>query len=161
LATRPGTYNEGGADRFSSILQEQSALNSLFQLDFSGASYDKGPRIDGSGSLEEADASALIPTEDEEERMARFWALEEANAPKGWEDDKEIDYEELAEKAAEMSKGQKSVSQEPPSEFYTLTMNAAMLQSFYILASLVWLGCFTVLNLCKHVLADVREVLKF
>ena len=93
----------------------------LFQLDFSGASYDKGPRmpnIDGSRlAEEEADASALMPTEDEEERMARFWAMEEANAPKGWEDDKEIDYEELAEKAAAMGKGQKSASQEPPSEF--------------------------------------------
>ena len=37
------------------------------------------------------------PTEAEQERLALYWAMEEANAPRGWEDDKELDYTGLAE----------------------------------------------------------------
>ena len=36
-----------------------------------------------------------LPTEEEQERMAMFWAMEEVNAPKGWDDDKELDYSEV------------------------------------------------------------------
>lgn len=35
------------------------------------------------------------PTEEEQERMAMFWAMEEVNAPKGWDEDKELDYSEV------------------------------------------------------------------
>lgn len=44
------------------------------------------------------------PTEEEQESMARFWAMEEANSPKGWEDEEEIDYAEINKKSA-MNRG--------------------------------------------------------
>lgn len=68
------------------------------QLEITGASYDKGPSAES--RLEEGGAAAEFPTQDEEESMARFWAMEEANARGGWEDDQELDYEEMAKKAA-------------------------------------------------------------
>ncbi len=44
------------------------------------------------------------PTEDELESMAKFWATEEMNSSRGWEHEKEIDYEELYKKS-EMRRG--------------------------------------------------------
>ena len=38
------------------------------------------------------------PSQDEQERMARLWALEESTSPKSWEDEQELDYTELAKK---------------------------------------------------------------
>ncbi len=39
--------------------------------------------------------------------------MEEANAPRGWEDEQELDYDELSKKAA-LTKSKTSVEQEIP-----------------------------------------------
>ena len=41
------------------------------------------------------------PTEDEQQRMAELWAMEEVNAPRGWEDEEELDYTVLSQRQAE------------------------------------------------------------
>ena len=41
------------------------------------------------------------PTEDEQQRMAELWAMEEVNAPRGWDDEEELDYTVLSQRQAE------------------------------------------------------------
>ena len=85
------------------------------QLEITALSYDKGPRIEA-GAEEGADGGgknlfygkgfrasfdadgAPPPSKGEQESMARFWAMEEANAPKGWDDEEELDYTEITSK---------------------------------------------------------------
>lgn len=38
------------------------------------------------------------PSQDEQDRMASFWALEEAKGPQSWDDDQELDYSKIAKK---------------------------------------------------------------
>lgn len=40
------------------------------------------------------------PTEDEQQQMAEWWAREEANAPRGWDDEEELDYTVLSQRQA-------------------------------------------------------------
>ena len=40
------------------------------------------------------------PTEDEQQQMAMFWAMEEANAPRGWDDEEELDYTMVSQRQA-------------------------------------------------------------
>lgn len=63
------------------------------QLEITALSYDKGPRIAPGDNLPP-------PTETEQETMARFWAMEEANAHGGWDNEEEIDYAEISRKRA-------------------------------------------------------------
>lgn len=42
----------------------------------------------------------LPPTEDEQQQMAMFWAMEEANTPRGWEDEVELDYTMFSQRPA-------------------------------------------------------------
>ncbi len=36
------------------------------------------------------------PSQDEQQRMAEFWAAEESREPRTWENDQELDYSEIA-----------------------------------------------------------------
>ena len=40
------------------------------------------------------------PTEDEQQHMAMLWAMEEANAPRGWDDEEELDYTVVSQRQA-------------------------------------------------------------
>lgn len=70
------------------------------QLEITGLSYGKGPRIPAGVEGDGADSQATQPTDDEQDRMARFWAMEEANSPKGWEEEEEVDYAEISKRSA-------------------------------------------------------------
>lgn len=84
------------------------------QLEITALSYGKGPRIEA-GAEEGADGGKNLfygkgfrasfdadgappPSKDEQESMAKFWAMEEANTPKGWDDEEELDYAEITSK---------------------------------------------------------------
>ena len=41
------------------------------------------------------------PTEDEQQQMAMFWAMEEANTPRGWDDEAELDYMAVSQRQAQ------------------------------------------------------------
>ncbi len=70
------------------------------QLEITALSYGKGPRI--AAGIEDGASAAQLPppTHDEQEKMAQFWAMEEANTPKGWENEAELDYAEISRRAA-------------------------------------------------------------
>jgi len=40
--------------------------------------------------------------------MALFWAMEEANSPKGWDEEKELDYSEVVRRREEQKESGKS-----------------------------------------------------
>lgn len=71
------------------------------QLEITGLSYGKGPRIDTSMV---SSGNVLPPSKDEQDSMAKFWALEEANAPRGWEGEQELDYAEISSKRTAMER---------------------------------------------------------
>ncbi len=48
--------------------------------------------------------NVLPPSKDEQDSMAKFWALEEANAPRGWEGEQELDYAEISSKRTAMER---------------------------------------------------------
>ena len=77
------------------------------QLEITALSYGKGPRIAASMEGESGASADQLhpPTQDEQEKMARFWAQEEANAPRGWEEEEELDYAEISRRAAAERKG--------------------------------------------------------
>jgi hypothetical protein len=77
-------------------VQTGKYLTSSMQLEITALSYGRGPRIEA--SMDESGGNLAPPTEEEQESMARFWAMEEANIPKGWGDDQEIDYAEISSK---------------------------------------------------------------
>ena len=41
------------------------------------------------------------PTEDEQQQMAMFWAMEEVNTPRGWGDEAELDYMAVSQRQAQ------------------------------------------------------------
>ena len=41
------------------------------------------------------------PTEDEQQQMAMYWAMEEANTPRGWDDEAELDYLAVSQRQAQ------------------------------------------------------------
>ncbi len=45
---------------------------------------------------DDIDSPVPIPSQDEQQRMAEFWAAEESREPRTWEDDQELDYSEIA-----------------------------------------------------------------
>ena len=53
--------------------------------------------------LEQADHPP--PTEDEQQHVAMFWAMEEANTPRGWDDQAELDYTVLSQRQTTQSTG--------------------------------------------------------
>ena len=53
--------------------------------------------------MDDSGGNFAPPTKAEQESMAKFWAMEEANAPKGWGDEQEIDYAEISSKRTENS----------------------------------------------------------
>ena len=52
--------------------------------------------FDDSSAPEEA--TGLPPSQHEQDQVALFWAMEEANNQRGWDEEKEIDYTELSRK---------------------------------------------------------------
>ena len=70
------------------------------QLEITALSYGKGPRVTAGLDGRDGPSSLSPPSQKEQDSMARFWAMEEANTPKGWEDEMELDYEEIAKKSA-------------------------------------------------------------
>lgn len=68
------------------------------------------PTLDGSFSSEtkargEAAATTLPPpSEKEQQQMALFWAMEEVNSPKGWDEEEELDYSAVSRRREEERK---------------------------------------------------------
>ena len=54
------------------------------------------------------DATLPPPSEQEQQQMALFWAMEEANSPKGWDEEKELDYSEVVRRREEQKESSKS-----------------------------------------------------
>lgn len=90
--------------------QRFHCLLSFFQLEITALSYGKGPRI-SAGMGDVTDTNLPPPTEEDQEKMRKFWAMEEANAPRGWEDEQELDYAEISQRTADQSQ-----NSGPPSE---------------------------------------------
>ena len=40
----------------------------------------------------------MAPTEKEQQEVAMFWAMEEANVPRSWDEEKELDYSQVSRK---------------------------------------------------------------
>lgn len=77
-------------------------LSLFFQLEITALSYGKGPRI-SAGMGDVTDTNLPPPTEEDQEKMRKFWAMEEANSPRGWEDEQELDYAEISQRTADQS----------------------------------------------------------
>ena len=59
-------------------------------------------QVDHSSGLDHLvlEADHPPPTEDEQQQMAMFWAMEEANTPRGWDDEEELDYTMVSQRQA-------------------------------------------------------------
>lgn len=93
-------WTEGERFKYACLVPAPTESYCL-QFEITALSYGRGPRIEA--NMDDSGGDLAPPTKAEQESMAEFWAMEEANTPKGWGDEQEIDYAELSSKRMESS----------------------------------------------------------